>query len=147
FHIDVPQSLGWYYGGCTAYLGFHANRDEGKLMGLAALGESRRGENPWLERLDRVIRVQEDGFEIDPSFFKFSGNEFHPRFSDALRRFIVGHAPDLEPVSIGEQADSGGEPKPRYLLPAYVDLAFAIQDRLEAALLAGVRLLTGWSGL
>ena len=147
FHIDVPQSLGWYYGGFTAYLGFHANRDEGKLMGLAALGESRRTVNPWLERLGRVIRVHDTGFEIDPCFFKFSGNEFHPRFSDALRRFIVGHAPALEPVSIGEQANTGGASKPKYLLPEYIDLAFAVQDRLEAALMALVRRLTRETGL
>ena len=136
FHVDVPQSLGWYYGGFTAYLGFHANRDEGKLMGLAALGTARRESNPWLERLDEVLRVGPDGFELDPTYFKFAGNEYHARFSDRLRRFVTRWDPRLEPVALGELAEVDGRSQPRYLLPEYVDLAYAVQDRLEAALLA-----------
>ena len=51
FTYDIPYSLGWYYGAFTAYLGFRANRDEGKLMGLAALesaaGIRTRGSSGW----------------------------------------------------------------------------------------------------
>jgi carbamoyltransferase len=89
FAYDVPRSLGWYYAAFTAYLGFRANRDEGKLMGLAALGESRRNRNPWIERLDKVIRVTPEGFELDPLYLKLGGNEFHPRFTDHLHRFVT----------------------------------------------------------
>jgi carbamoyltransferase len=146
FRIEVPQSLGWYYGGFTAYLGFHANRDEGKLMGLAALGAARRESNPWLERLDAVLRVEPDGFELDPTYFKFAGNEYHARFSDRLRSFVTRHDPRLEPVAVGETALVGGHAQPRYLLPEYVDLAYAVQDRLEEALLALARRLRRESG-
>jgi carbamoyltransferase len=146
FRIEVPQSLGWYYGGFTAYLGFHANRDEGKLMGLAALGAARSGNNPWLERLDSVLRVSPAGFELDPTYFKFAGNEHHPRFSDRLRRFITGHDSRLEPVAVGEMSQIEGRLHPRYLLPEYVDLAYAVQDRLEEALLALARRLRQESG-
>jgi carbamoyltransferase len=146
FQMEVPQSLGWYYGGFTAYLGFHANRDEGKLMGLAALGADRRDDNPWLERLDAVLSIRPDGFELDPTYFKFAGNEHHARFSDRLRRFITGHDSRLEPVAIGETARVDGRLQPRYLLPEYVDLAYAVQDRLEEALLALTRRLRRESG-
>ncbi len=146
FRIEVPQSLGWYYGGFTAYLGFHANRDEGKLMGLAALGAARSGNNPWPERLDRVLRIRPDGFELDPTYFKFAGNEYHPRFSDRLRRFITGHDPRLEPVAVGEMTRIGEPAQPRYLLPEYVDLAYAVQGRLEEALLALARRVRRQSG-
>jgi carbamoyltransferase len=135
FQIEVPQSLGWFYSGFTAYLGFHGNRDEGKLMGLAALGSARRAHNPWLQRLDAVLRVERDGFELDPTCFKFAGHEHHARFSDRLRRFITRFDPALEPVGLGEMAQVGGRVQPRYLLPEYVDLAYAVQDRLEQALL------------
>ena len=81
--------MGWYYAAFTAYLGFRANRDEGKLMGLAALGESRRNRNPWIERLDKVIRITPEGFELDPIYLKLGGNEFHPRFTDHLHRFVT----------------------------------------------------------
>ena len=136
FQLEVPQSLGWYYSGFTAYLGFHGNRDEGKLMGLAALGAARRADNPWLERLQAVLRVGRDGFELDPTYFKFAGHEHHGRFSDRLRRFITSHDPRLEPVGVGEKTQVEGGALPRYLLPEYVDLAYAVQDRLEEALLA-----------
>jgi carbamoyltransferase len=146
FRVEVPQSLGWYYGGFTAYLGFHANRDEGKLMGLAALGAGRSSENPWLERLDQVLRVNPDGFELDPTFFKFAGNEHHPRFTDRLRRFITRYDRRLEPVAVREMSQIDGRPQPRYLLSEYVDLAYAVQDRLEEALLALARRLRRESG-
>jgi carbamoyltransferase len=135
FQLEVPQSLGWFYGGFTGYLGFRANRDEGKLMGLAALGAARRNQNPWICRLDAVLQVRPEGFELDPTYFKFAGNEHHARFSDRLRRFITGHDPRLEPVALGETAQIGGREQARYLLPEYVDLAYAVQDRLEEALL------------
>jgi carbamoyltransferase len=141
FDIEVPQSLGWFYGAFTAYLGFHANRDEGKLMGLSALGFERRGDNPWLERLDKVLRVGKDGFELDPTFLKFGGNEHHPRFTDRLRRWILSHDRRLEPVGVGELAPGEPVPRSKYLLPEYIDLAYAVQDHLEQALLAVARRL------
>jgi carbamoyltransferase len=146
FNIEVPQSLGWFYSGFTAYLGFHDNRDEGKLMGLAALGSDRRDQNPWIERLSTVLRVDSEGFELDPTYFKFSGHEYHERFGDRLRRFIMRYDPGLEPVALGQLAQHGGRLVPRYLLPEYVDLAYAVQDRLEEALLAVARRLRRESG-
>lgn len=132
FGYDVPCSLGWFYGGFTAYLGFRANRDEGKMMGLAAYGESRKDRNPWPERLDRIIRVTPDGFEMDPLFFKLGGNNWHPRFSDHLVNFITSFDPDLRPVSIGEMTSlPDGSTAQRYLLDGYIDLAYAVQSRLE----------------
>ncbi len=136
FDFEVPQSIGWFYGAFTAYLGFHANRDEGKLMGLAALGFERRLKNPWLERLDKILHVNKEGFELDPTFVKFGGNEYHPRFTDRLRRWILSHDKQLEPVGIGELTAGDPVPRPKYLLPGYIDLAYAVQDRLERALLA-----------
>ena len=40
--MQIPNSLGWLYAAFTQYLGFLPYRDEGKVMGLAALGEERR---------------------------------------------------------------------------------------------------------
>ena len=68
FGYDIPYSLGWFYNAFTAYLGFLANRDEGKLMGLAAYGEERKENNPWIERFDKIIKISNDGFELISSF-------------------------------------------------------------------------------
>ena len=148
FGCDVPQSLGWFYGGFTGYLGFHPNRDEGKLMGLAALGEERKDRNPWIERLDRVIRVTDDGFEIDPFYFKFGGNEHHARFTDHLVNYITSFDEELVPVGVGEKAvNSDGVEINRYLLDDYVDIAYAVQSRLEQVMSVLVKRLINETGL
>ena len=147
FNIDVPQSLGWYYSGFTAYLGFRPIRDEGKMMGLAAFGESRKSGNPWFEVLDKVLRVDGDGFALDPTYFKFGGNEYHPRFTDKLVRLITTRMPELEPVQINEFATSNGQMIHKYLLDDYVDLAYAVQTRLEDALVALANSLVRKTGI
>ncbi len=147
FGYDIPQSLGWYYGAFTAYLGFRANRDEGKLMGLAALGECRREHNPWLERLEKVIRITPEGFELDPLYLKLGGNEFHPRFTDHLYKFVTSYNPDLVPIGVNETVDKDGERLSKYLLDDYVDLAYAVQDRLEEAMVSLARRLVHQTGL
>ncbi len=146
-HYPVPYSLGWFYGGFTAYLGFYANRDEGKLMGLAAYGEAGKADNPWLRRLDRVLKVKSGGFDLDPRFFKMGGNYHHSRYTDALVKFITDYDPDLRPIGIGEKAILDGQEASRYLLPRYIDLAYAVQTRLEEALLALVENMRNQTGL
>jgi len=143
----VPYSLGWFYGGFTAYLGFHANRDEGKLMGLAAYGEASRENNPWMTRFDKILRVGKYNFELDPYFFKMGSNFHHPRYTDSLVKFITGFDPDLLPIGINEQVNSQGKQICRYLLPKYIDLAYAVQTRLEEALTAVVKRMAHETGL
>ncbi len=91
FNIDIPHSLGWFYSGFTSYLGFKPIRDEGKMMGLAAYGEKRKENNIWLDKLDNVLKIGKEGFELDPTFFKFGGNEYHPRFTDKMVKFITSN--------------------------------------------------------
>ena len=146
-HYPVPYSLGWFYGGFTAYLGFHANRDEGKLMGLAAYGEAGKADNPWLQRLDRILKVKSGGFDLDPYFFKMGGNYHHSRYTDALVKFITDYDPDLRPIGIGEKTQIDGQEANRYLLPQYIELAYAVQTRLEEALLALVKNMRNQTGL
>ena len=147
FGYDIPYSLGWFYGAFTAYLGFIANRDEGKLMGLAAYGEKRKNNNPWLSRLDKILRVTPDGFEIDPLFLKFGGNEFHSRFTDHLVKYITSFNPDLTPIGVNEFAIKDGEKINKYLLDDYIDLAYAVQTRLEEALASLVARLVQETGI
>ncbi len=39
--VDLPHSLGYFYGEITAFCGFKKNSDEWKIMGLAPFGENR----------------------------------------------------------------------------------------------------------
>ena len=59
--VDYPHSLGLFYAAITAHLGFRANEDEYKVMGLAPYGRP-----TYVEALRRLLRVHDDGgFSLD----------------------------------------------------------------------------------
>ncbi len=138
-NYKIPYSLGWYYCGFTSYLGFKGNRDEGKFMGLAAFGESRADKNPWLSRLEKIIKITKDGYELNPYYFKMGNTDYHPRFTNALVDFIVSYNPKLIPISLNEKCEINGSLQNKYLLEEYVDLAYAVQTKLEEAVVSLVK--------
>ena len=89
-------------------------------MGLAAYGEKRKADNPWLEILNKILKVSRDGFELDPTFFKFGGNEYHPRFTDKLVNFITSRKSDLNPVAVNEFVNNNGATTHKYLLNSFL---------------------------
>ena len=78
-----PHSWGFLYASMTHYLGFRHNRDEYKVMGLAAFGRPL-----YADQLERVIRLQPDGsLKLDWSYFDpaFKGpNYFSKKFYKML---------------------------------------------------------------
>jgi carbamoyltransferase len=65
--MRYPHSLGLLYSALTAYLGFEVNDAEWKVMGLAPYGEPR-----YLDRLQRLVHVAEDGtFQLDMRYFSY----------------------------------------------------------------------------
>ena len=134
FGYKIPFSLGWFYSAFTAYLGFLPNRDEGKVMGLAAYGESRKSNNPWIERISKILKVTNTGFELNPLFLKFGNNEYNPRYTDSLVKYITSFDPELTPISYGETFEKNGQIFMKYLQKKYIDLAFAVQTQIEKAL-------------
>jgi carbamoyltransferase len=142
--IAIPNSIGWYYAAITQYLGFLPYRDEGKLMGLAALGEERRQQNRWIEPLSRVLKIGRDHYEVDPIYTKF-GSHFHgDRFTDELVRLITSVDSAAVPVAYGEKAPRDGKLVSKYQLDTYVDIAWAAQELLEqAAVMLARKLVRG----
>ncbi len=134
--FDIPHSLGWFYAAITAYMGFTPYRDEGKLMGLAALGEARSANNPWVERLRKILKIGPGWYEVDPTYTKFGGHFFHPRFTDGLQKFITEFDPEMPPIAYGEKTSIDGKPASKYLLNRYIDLAWAAQELLEQAVIS-----------
>lgn len=63
---EFPHSLGSFYAAVTQYLGFKPNSGEGKVMGLASYGKP-----IYLEEFSKMLRLTEDGFEIDLSYFSY----------------------------------------------------------------------------
>ncbi len=64
--VHFPHSLGIFYQALTQYLGFLHYGDEYKIMGLAPYGEPR-----YLEKLRKVVLLQDDGsFRLDLKYFR-----------------------------------------------------------------------------
>lgn len=56
----LPHSMGRIYSSLTQYLGFRSNEEEEKVMALAAYGE-----DCWSHVFSRLVRLREDGYEVD----------------------------------------------------------------------------------
>jgi len=145
--IPMPHSLGWFFAMVTQYLGFIPYRDEGKLMGLAALGEERSEGNKWLETLSRVLKIYDGAYEVDPTYTHFGGHFYGDRFTDAFADLIMRVDPDARPIAYGEQIEVNGQTVSRYLHPTYIDLAWAAQELLEQAAISMVRRLVRDHGI
>ncbi len=139
--IPIPNSLGWFYAAVTQYLGFLPYRDEGKLMGLAALGEERRDHNRFVEPLSKVLTVDGASYEVDPVYTQMGSHYYGDRFTDELADLLTSVDPTVAPIAYGEKAEIDGRPQSRYLLEPYVDIAWAAQELLERAALGQARRL------
>jgi carbamoyltransferase len=108
----LPHSLGLMYAALTQYLGYAANSDEYRVMGLAAYGTPR-----FADVFDAMVRVDEGRVRNDRSWFAYHlGGErcYSSRFAD-----------DFGPPCAGEDR-VGDEP--------YPDVAASGQRTLERRL-------------
>ena len=108
---DFPHSLGAFYSTITEYLGFRAQSDEWKVMGASAYGDPDRFDG----RLRDLVRLKDDGFELDLLYFNHYQFPRTSRYTDRLRAHL-----GLEPNESG-----------RPLTQDYYDLAAAAQRVTE----------------
>lgn len=139
--IPIPHSLGWFFAAITEYLGFIPYRDEGKLMGLAALGEERKEDNKWLEPLSQILKIKNDSYEVDPLYTRFGSHYYGERYTDQMVKLMTNIDSKAEPISYGEKVDINGSLQSKYLLDLYVDIAWAAQELLEQAVVTLARKL------
>ena len=113
--FDYPNSLGFLWEVMSGYLGF-SHYDASKVMGLAAYG------NPEVFRrqFQSILRVGEEDYAIDPSYIGFHDQRL------GKTEALVG------PGRFSEQDR---------LEPRHADLAAALQEATNAAVLALVRRL------
>ena len=97
-------------------------------MALAGLGHERGADNPWPERLQTILATDDGAYEVDPTFTRFGTHSYAERFTDKLADFITGFDSRLRPLGSMNRGDQA-----RLLDPAYVDLAWGVQRRLEEA--------------
>jgi carbamoyltransferase len=122
-HTEFPDSLGWFYGAITAYLGFTPYEEEGFTMGLAPYG---RPVAELEEKIAQVLKLGEAGaYTVDPSFTMLGGHHESEHFSSRLVDLL---GPSRGPAQPIEQR--------------HKDVAYAAQARLEQAALQLVRKVT-----
>jgi carbamoyltransferase len=110
--LSYPHSLGLLYTSISTYLGFKANTGEGKVMGLAALGQPK-----YLNLFKEVIHIKNDGsFQLNEKYFSF--NSGSKMFSKNLEK-LLGPARKM-----GNTHDKNIEQK-------YLDIAASLQAIVE----------------
>jgi len=128
--VPYPHSLGLLYGAVTEHLGFRIDRDEWKVMGLAAYGDPH---GKAYQRMRELVELRDDGFRIDLNYF---GYFLRPSRGAVSEVFVETFGPARRP----------GEP----LTDHHHDLAAAVQHVLEVALehlLVGLAQRTGLTRL
>lgn len=128
---SIPDSLGWFYAAITEYLGFIPDEHEGKLMGLAAYGESRRDKNPWIEPFQDLIKLTTHGYKVNPYYIKYGSHTFGKKYTDAFVRFITSHNSKAVPLYLGDRVEVNGQIIHAYFQEHYIDIAWATQHLLE----------------
>jgi len=74
--FDFPNSLGALYSLATAHLGFKVDCDEGKIMGLAAYGNS-----SLVKKFNKIIKInKEGGYKIKSEWLDFINETFSKDF-------------------------------------------------------------------
>jgi carbamoyltransferase len=117
--VSFPHSLGMFYSAITTYLGFKANSDEYKVMGLAPYGKPQ-----YVEHLKRILKMRGEGdYELDMKYFDYIRQ--NRMFSDSLVE-LLGKPPRIAESDI---------------LPFHQDVARSVQVVLEEILLENVRWL------
>lgn len=112
--IPYPHSLGLFYGALTQYLGFRLDRDEWKVMGLAAYGDANGAS---YESLRDLVEFRGGTIRVDLNYF---GYYLRPARSAVSEAFIQRFGPPRRP---GEEITSWHQ-----------DIAAATQHVLEDAL-------------
>jgi len=129
--LRFPHSLGLLYSAFTGWLGFKVNSGEYKVMGMAPYGQPR-----YLDRLDKIIRVFDDGsFRLNMTYFSFH-HSLEQTFND---RFVALFGPPREPESAFFTQTTGDDIRGREAEADrnqyYADIAASVQRLTEEVLL------------
>lgn len=111
--FNTPDSLGWYYAAFTKHGGFEPYDGEGQYMGLAPYGKENQ---KYMDLVEKVLRINPGGYEIDPTWIYYGERSISDRFTDKFSDAFGPPRGKDEPISDELQ-----------------DIAFAAQLQLEKA--------------
>jgi carbamoyltransferase len=122
--IRYPHSLGLLYSTITTFLGFRANTDEYKIMGLAAYGKPR-----FRQLMNRIVTLHPDGsFSLNLDCFSFMFDD-KCMFSETLCNILGPPRVKSEPLTSRHQ-----------------DIAASLQAIVEDAILGMARAMHAMPG-
>ncbi len=119
--IFVPDSLGSFYGMICQFIGYDKYGDEGKVMGLAPLGEDR-----FKDDIDSMISFGSGQIALNRKFFRRFGSDQGISIAPDGTMVTRRHFTDAMVSRFGEPRSAGGE-----ITQRDKDLAFGLQRRFE----------------
>jgi len=141
--IRFPHSLGLLYSAFTAWLGFKVNSGEYKVMGMAPYGTPR-----YLDKMDKIIRVYEDGsFRLNMDHFSFHHSLRHTFNQKFVDLFGAPRPPETPFFTAGTGDDIWGREREAEVNQYYADVAASVQRLTEETLLKMVNHLHQKTGM
>ncbi len=133
FHEErFPHSIGLLYSAFTAYLGFHVNNGEYKVMGMAPYGEPR-----YVDKIYKLFQQNSDdaSFRLNMDYFSYhhsTESTFNRRFVDL---FGEPRPAESDFFTISTNPERAGEKAAMAENQRYADIAASIQRVTEDALI------------
>jgi len=121
--IFIPHSLGSLYTMICEFIGYAKYGDEGKVMGLAPLGE-----DTYREQFDRMVQLSRNGFKLNLDYFLPLGSHGGLRITENGEMALNRHYSDQVVRQFGVPRTPHSEIAKRDM-----DLAFGLQRVFEDA--------------
>jgi carbamoyltransferase len=119
--VFLPHSLGSFYTMICDFIGYTKYGDEGKVMGLAPYGK-----DTFCEQVSRIVRLAQDGFQLDLKYFQPLGSNQGMEIRKDGTVKLARHFSDYMTTVFGPPRLADGDISQRDM-----DLAFAMQHRFE----------------
>jgi carbamoyltransferase len=139
-----PHSIGLLYSTFTAWLGFHVNNGEYKVMGMAPYGEPR-----YVDKVERLFKrsAQDGSFFLDLDYFDFQRSAETSYNRNFLDLFGEPRPQESDFFTMVTNPERSAEQAAMKLNQHYADVAASIQQVTEDALLDIARTLHKQTGL
>lgn len=129
--VYVPHSLGSLYTMICEFIGYGQYGDEGKVMGLAPLGQ-----DTYRTLFDDMVHMSPEGFELNPKYFLPFGASQGMKIEDEGVVTLERHYSDYMIETLGAPREPRSE-----LTKRDCDLAFGVQRIFEDVYLHTLRAL------
>lgn len=119
--VFIPHSLGLFYSMICDFIGYRNYGDEGKVMGLAALGD-----DSFKHEVARIVIQKSNTFKLDLDYFVPMGSNLGIDIDDRGEVTVPRQFSEKMVELFGTPRDPGGAIEERDM-----HLAWAMQDRFE----------------